>query len=168
MAPAHNSFRPHVEALEDRHLPSGVTTGWIVSHDGNTIRAVGVRLTFNQALDPARAADPSTYTLVGSDGKTFRQIAVRQAVHDTGPETVRLLWLQPTRLRVLRQLRVVVNGTVPGGLTNTAGQFLDGDQDGTPGGDAALHLKPRPGHVVQIPGGAGDPGMLRLLGAQLL
>src|SRR5262249_13090737 len=149
-----------------RHLPGGVT-GWIVQQDGKDVRAVGVRLTFNQALDPARAADPSTYALLGSDGKTFGQIAVRQAVQDTGPNTVRLLWLQPTRLRVLRQFRVVVNGTVPGGLTNTAGQFLDGDQDGTPGGDAVLHLKPRPGRVVRIPG-AGDPGMLRLLGAQFL
>jgi hypothetical protein len=168
MAAPRNCFRPHVAALGDRELPSGLVDGWVIRQDGNLVRAVGVRLAFNQALDPTQATDPNTYTLEGSDGKKFRPIPVRQAVQDVGPGTLRLLWRQPATLRVLRKLRVTVHGDVPAGLTNAGGQLLDGDQDGVPGGDAHVLLRPRPGQTVQIPGSVGDPGLLRLLAATLL
>jgi hypothetical protein len=164
MARSRLTLRPQVEALEDRHLP-GSTSGWIIRQDGGNVRAIGVRLTFNQALDLARATDAGNYTLEGSDGKRFRPIPVRQAVFNPDKQAVRLLWRQPATLLTLRKLRVTVHGDPPG-VANTGGQLLDGNQDGTPGGDAVVLLRPRPGHTVRV--AADDAGVLRLLAAKLL
>jgi hypothetical protein len=159
---------PVFECLEDRLAPGGIVGGWITHQNGQDRRAVGVRLLFNQPLDPVRGAGAGNYTLEGFDGKTFRPIPVRLAVISPDRQGGRLLWRQPATLRVLRRLRVTVNGDPPAGVANAGGQLLDGDLDGTAGGDAVVLLKPRPGHTVRIPGGTGEPGLLRLLAATLL
>jgi hypothetical protein len=83
----------------------------------------------DEALDPARATELAKYRLTGPCGGVIR---IRSAVYDPAARTVILL---PARLLPLRQVyRLVVSGTSTGSLTDLAGNALDGDRDGRPGG----------------------------------
>jgi hypothetical protein len=93
-------------------------------------RPTRLLLTFNEALDPARATDLADYRLTGPRGKVIR---IRSATYNAGARTVTL---RPTRLLNLHHaFKVVVNGTTGSVLADVAGNALDGDGDGRPGGD---------------------------------
>jgi len=87
-------------------------------------------LTFNQALDPDTAQDANDYRIITPGGQTIR---VKSAVHDPNAHTVTL---HPTqRIDIHYRYELIVDGTAPGGLTNTLGQLLDGTDSGKPGSD---------------------------------
>ena len=88
-----------------------------------------VVLTFSEDLDPTRAGDVSNYRLAGPTGS----IGLRSAVYDAATRTVTL---SPDRLLSLNfSYQVTVNGSTPAGVTDRAGNLIDGDRDGRPGGD---------------------------------
>jgi type VI secretion system secreted protein VgrG len=87
-------------------------------------------LTFNEALNPARAIDRANYRLTGPHGAVIR---IRSATYDP---TSRSVTLRPVHLLNLHHIfRLVVRGTSAGGLADPIGNALDGDGDGRPGGD---------------------------------
>ena len=93
-------------------------------------RPTRIVLTFNEALDPARAADLANYRLTGPQGGA---IPVRSATYDPALLTVTL---RPARrLNLHRVFELVVNGLAPTGLTEVAGNLLDGDADAQLGGN---------------------------------
>jgi uncharacterized repeat protein (TIGR01451 family) len=97
-----------------------------------------ITLTFSEPLDPSRVV-PSNFRVVsaGRDGRfgtrDDRVIPIRAVQYVPGTVTVTLILG-----RVVPRgqfLRVFVNGSPPSGLTDLAGNFLDGNGDGLPGGD---------------------------------
>ena len=94
-----------------------------------------VVLTFNQALDATTAQDPQDYRIIGPAGRTIR---VKEAVYDPAANTVTL---HPARrIDIHYRYKLIVDGTAPGGLTNTQGQLLDGTDSGEPGSDYSASL----------------------------
>jgi virginiamycin B lyase len=87
-------------------------------------------LTFDRPLNPGRAQDPGNYRIVEL-GEPRREIRVGAAVYDAAARTVTL---SPVRRLNLHDLfRLTVNGTGPGGLTDTSGNLLDGRNNGDSG-----------------------------------
>jgi uncharacterized repeat protein (TIGR01451 family) len=113
--------------------PGGDTTGPTVvslQRFGFHARPTRLVLTFSEALDPARATNLANYRLTGPRGAAVR---IRSATYDPTAHAVTLL---PSRLLSLNQVfRLLVNGTSSGSLTDLAGNALDGNADGRPGGD---------------------------------
>lgn len=92
-------------------------------------------LTFSEAIDPARVPNLANYRLVGPGG---RVVALRSATYDA---TARTVTLAPRRLLPLRRaFRLTVNGSTAAGLIDLAGNLLDGDRDGRPGGDFRISI----------------------------
>jgi hypothetical protein len=110
-------------------------------------------LTFSTPMDAARAESLSNYRLVsaGPDHrpgtKDDRVIPIRSAIYDAPTETVTLRPIH--RLPLRRTYMLTVLGTPPGGLTDTAGVFLDGAGTGRPGSDYVA--------VIDRKSLAGDP-----------
>jgi streptogramin lyase len=93
-------------------------------------------LTFNEALDPARAQNLANYSLVtavlhGHTVVTGQAIPINQAVYNSAAHTVTLFPAQQLNVHLLYQL--TVNGTAPDGLTDTLGRLLDGNGSGKQG-----------------------------------
>ena len=102
-------------------------------------------LTFSTPMDPARAQDLSNYRLVAVKpaqrfGRPGHMIALRSATYDPTRLTVTLVPAERLYLRHFFQL--TVNGTSPGGVTDTEGRLLDGNHDGAPGGDFVGQIGP--------------------------
>ena len=95
-------------------------------HTQPTALALG----FSVPLDPIRAETPVNYDIMGPSG---RVIPVRSAVLSADGKTV-VLHLR-RRLNVHVTYRMEVVGVMPGGLTSTAGVYLDGAGKGVPGSD---------------------------------
>jgi len=85
-------------------------------------------LTFDQALDPATAQDAHNYRIIGPHGRTIR---VKSAVYD--PRTLTVILHPSRRINIHYRYELIVDGTTAGGLSNTHGQLLDGNDDGIPG-----------------------------------
>jgi hypothetical protein len=111
-----------------------------VTEDGPTIVSVlrygyhwmptTLVLTFDQALDAATAEDANDYRVISPAGG---QIGMKSAVYDPAALTVTL---HPTqRIDIHYTYTLIVDGTAPGGLTNSRGQLLDGADDGQTGSD---------------------------------
>ena len=91
-------------------------------------------LTFNQAMDNARARDLSNYRIVSLGHRRSlhgRTIAVRGAVYDPVSHTV-TLW-PAKRLNIHRTYRLTVNGTAPGGLAGATATLLGAVGQSEPG-----------------------------------
>jgi hypothetical protein len=109
---------------------------------GSGARPTRLVLTFNTPLDPGRAGRLANYRLVapGRDQafgtRDDRAIRLRSVV--VGPDA-RTVTLTPGPRLGLRGRRflLAIDGTAPDGLTDAAGNPLDGDRDGRPGGDFA-------------------------------
>ena len=102
-------------------------------------------LTFSEDLNAATAEDLANYVLTlpgrdnrfgtGDDGIDD----IRTARYDAATRTVTLT--PRRRFSALRFARLLVNGTAPRGLTDVAGNLLDGNRDGQPGGDYVATFK---------------------------
>lgn len=100
-------------------------------------RKVGVVLSFSKSMNPARAQDLANYALAelrkgrGRRGAP-RPVRLLSAAYNEADRTVTLV----ARGRPLFQRGARV--TVRAGVTDAGGTALDGDNNGTPGGDAVL------------------------------
>lgn len=104
-------------------------------------------LDFNKALDSVRASDPANYTVVNAGGD--RRLGTRDDVvvplasasYDAAGRSVTLLLAQRLYLYGRHQVRIVASG--PRAPIDLAGNFLDGDADDRPGGDAQVRFGPK-------------------------
>ncbi len=135
---------------------SSSTTSTQVSTDGP--RVIGVSrygihtsptvllLTFDGALDPARAQNPANYQIVDSQGA---RIPVTSAVYDPLTRSVQLHLAR--QLCLYRTYTLRVNGSSAGGLTGSTGIPLDGTGQNQPGTDFVTHINWR---CLSLPGQA--------------
>jgi hypothetical protein len=127
---------------DDRDLTGPVVTDVRPVIAGGSVR--GLALTFSEALEPARAVDLANYDRVlvaaGRDGRfgtaDDRSIPLLAAAYDEAMRQVTLTPPAPLGANVL--YRVSINHLLtPGngsGVSDRAGNLLDGDGDGLPGG----------------------------------
>jgi uncharacterized repeat protein (TIGR01451 family) len=88
-------------------------------------------LTFDEALDPARAQNPENYEIVALEG-AHRRIRVKEAAYNPATRSVTLT--PSRRLNLHNLFRLTVIGTGPGGVTDASGNPLDGQNNpGDPG-----------------------------------
>jgi hypothetical protein len=112
----------------------------------------GIVLTFSDAVDPSRAQNIKDYTLVnaGRDGKLGTRddvkVPLKKAVYDSVMHTITLTPSGKLASNVPCQLTALASNQATG-LTDTGNRLLDGNGDGTPGGDYVGRFGPLP--VVQ-------------------
>jgi hypothetical protein len=92
-------------------------------------------LGFSTGLDPIPAQDIHNYSIVGPGGQS---IAVVKAAYSPQSNTV-VLSLH-SRLNLHLIYRLTVNGSSPGGVTDTFGTLLDGAANGLPGSNFATNI----------------------------
>jgi len=85
---------------------------------------------FNDALDPARAVDPSTYLVNDSQG---RRVGISRVVYDPNSNSVAVF--PDHLLNFHHPFMVKILGTGSQALEDTAGRALDGAGTGQPGSD---------------------------------
>jgi hypothetical protein len=118
--------------------PTVVGVHWLKSRR-QPLRLV---LTFSEALDPSRAKARAGYRIVapGRDSKfgthDDRSLRLASVTYSPAPLTVTLR--PATGLNLHSRYLLVVYGTGSAGLRDLAGNFLDGDRDALPGGNAQL------------------------------
>jgi virginiamycin B lyase len=118
--------------------PSTIGPTVLALQGGGPAQPTQLVITFSGELDPGRAAKSSEYTIRSlSLGGRPRAIRVVRAAYDPGTHSVTLR----TRSRLSTNAtyatyQVTIKGTPPRGLTSASGSlFLDGDDDGIPGGN---------------------------------
>jgi uncharacterized repeat protein (TIGR01451 family) len=125
----------------------------------------GIVLTFSEPLDADLAEAPNNYGLrsAGRDGVVGSaddsMVAFSSIRYDAGRRTVTLTPSRPLKLGVFYQ--VTVNGVGAPGVTDTAGNVLDGDRNGLPDGiyesqiGRGTHVRPtrfQRDQVIPLPG----------------
>jgi hypothetical protein len=101
-------------------------------------------LTFDRALDPARAEDLANYHIARSNGRSIRVAAV---VYD--PSTLTVTIKPAKRLNLHQTYRLTVVGVAPNGLADTNGVLLDGALTGQPGSNFVATVSSR---NLKLPG----------------
>lgn len=94
-----------------------------------------VVVSFNQALDPAAAADAKDYRIIGPGGRIIR---VKRAVYNRQAMTVTLYPSQ--RINIHHKYELIIDGITSHGIRNTYSQLLDGAKSGKPGSDYKTSL----------------------------
>ena len=97
---------------------------------GKKKRLVGFELTFSRALDAMRAGNAANYTLT-QKGKHKTVPVGLKAVYNAATKTVDMLLSGPTPFVLGGAL--VVNAQSPGGITDSSGDYLDGNNEALEG-----------------------------------
>ena len=103
---------------------------------GNTTSRSIFRITFHEPVDPVTATDPATYAMIGAgpdgvfDDGDDGVVPVNEATVDETGRTVSVTVNDGKVLPTDTYMLLVYDA-----LTDRAGNSLDGDNDGTPGGD---------------------------------
>lgn len=133
-APANNRVTITSQVVEEATPPTILAQRLIVSRQAIT----GIVLTFSTPMDPVQAEALNNYRLRLSgksglpgapEGPT---IPLASAVYDARRRTVTLTLKQSLTLG--RFYQITVNGQGASGMTDTAGNVLDGDRNGLPDG----------------------------------
>ena len=166
------------ESMEPRRLLAGPVVA--VTMLGTEQEVTGIVLTFNVALDPASAQNPDAYfvgrnVVTGGDSNFWdpfnlndppsetRRVRVRSAAYDPAAQTVLLTPAKPFDLfDDFRRIRVGGRGRSP--VRDAAGAPIDGNDNGTPGGDAVLRTKVSRNSGFDFREPDGDRGRVRLHG----
>jgi hypothetical protein len=104
-----------------------------------------VLLTFDKDLNPSAAETLANYRIVSSglDGRFGarggRSTPIRSVSYDLTTNTVTLT--PARRLDLHRRYELIVNGSTPAGVTDVAGNLLDGAGSGKPGSDYVVVLR---------------------------
>jgi hypothetical protein len=170
-----SSVRPVTERLEPRRLFATVVAQELV---GSELAVTSVVLTFDGPLNPVTAQNVDAYSLTRAvrqkqesffdflpDGTDtdVRRVRLQSAVYDDAARTVRLTPVSPFDVReTLRRIRVRGRGALA--VTDAAGVPLDGNGDGTPGGDAVVQYRYARAEALSYRDADGDRVRLRLRG----
>jgi hypothetical protein len=122
-------------------IPASVTPPTVtdLQRFGVHVETTALVLTFSQAMDASQAEALGNYTLIAAGHGHRRVIRLVVANYDAAALTVTLVPSQTLNLHRVYQL--TVNGVAPTGLTNTSGVLLDGNGDGSPGGNYVAILR---------------------------
>jgi hypothetical protein len=110
-----------------------------------------ILVAFSGAVNVTEAQETGIYRLVTSGkhgsftAKNAGNIKLRSAVYNAASDTVTLTPKQAFSLS--KPVELTINGNPPSGLQDTFGQLIDGDHNGTPGGNVAAVLR-RSGVVI--------------------
>ena len=137
------------------HGPRVVSAHLVVSRG----RETGAALAFDSALYPADAADPSAYTVGPAAGRVAAHPA--SATYDPSTHAVTLRFARPFAAGTLVSLR-----STAAALVGVGGLALDGNADGTPGGDYATTVATGP--AISYRDTAGNLVRLSLAGGGTL
>src|SRR5581483_5648767 len=98
-------------------------------------------VTFNGPVNAAQADSVASYRLAMANrkgvfaAKNSPAMALRSAVFNPANDTVTLI---PRKaLALASTVQLTINGTAPSGLKDSSGQLIDGDGNGTAGGNAS-------------------------------
>jgi hypothetical protein len=169
-----------IDHLEPRRLLAA-TPVTAVTINGTAGQINGVVLTFNVPLDPTTAQNVKAYSIskktkgddssfgvidTSSPGST-RRVRFKSAVYDPDTQTVTLT---PDGAFDLgrRFKRVRISGNGPNTIMTATGAPLDGNGDGTPGGDAILHSRVVRASRFNYREADGDMMRLKLTGPGVL
>ena len=100
---------------------------------------------FSGQLSAAQADNVANFRLAAANGKgifTARNSPVmmlRSAAFNPANDTVTLI--PKKAFTVAKPLQLTINGTAPSGLQDTSGQLIDGDNNGTAGGNAVAMIR---------------------------
>lgn len=131
-----NNAASAAATVHDVQPPGDLTSPTVasVARYGFHRQATYLVVTFSEPMDSAAAANPAHY-LVTAHGL---RIAPASVVYN--PESNQAVLRMASRLSVFRAYRLTLSGA---GLRDLAGNPLDGDRDGTPGGDARITINRR-------------------------
>jgi len=133
--------------------------------DGTAPDRVLIKYSDNVDLDAMRAADPANFRLQRLDGtgQVVETIAITGAEYLATADWTLLVTATPLNAGVYRATVFAPPGSNPTGVASEAGVLLDGDLDGTPGGDFVGVF------TVDAPGAPGefDEGVLNTVFAAL-
>jgi len=111
---------------------------------------------FSGALNASEASTIGTYELIAASKSGLFQptkknlVRIKSAKYAGGAVTLKL----KTPLRLKKGVELVVKGLPPSGLQDSSGRLIDGNHDGTAGGNAvAIIKKPAAVTIEAVPGG---------------
>ena len=122
-----------------------VTLTSVMTEANSKHQVMSITLTFSGALDPNDADNANgIYEILvrgkkGSHGrKAVVPLGIRSASYSATNNTVTLIPQKAISFSKLSEL--LVNGSAPSGLHDSAGNYIDGDGNGTPGGNAIAYF----------------------------
>jgi len=125
-------------------IPPLVTMSHVVDKTNKKHQVTEILVTFSGAVNAAEADSISTYRLAtpGKKGSYTAKNAgintLKSAVYNGSSDTVALTPKAPFALT--KPVQLLVYGTGPSGLQDAEGRLIDGDDNGTPGGNAIAIL----------------------------
>jgi parallel beta-helix repeat protein len=151
--PGQNTIAGNTKANIVRSSGGPVVTDVTPSESGGLIRSIVI--SFSTTLNPARAQKKANYQIqrLGGAGGRPGRVPIGVVLYDPSLRTVTL-----TLARAMpsgTQLRLRVSGSARSGLTDLAGNLLDGDANGTPGGDFTTILGAGPASAATRGGHRG-------------
>jgi hypothetical protein len=111
---------------------------------GSRTKVSGFQLTYSEDMDGNRVQDLNNYLVQlapASRRGRFHTLRLASATYHANAQTLTLKLASPSKLT--RKVRINVSGHTPNGLTDLAGNLLDGNRDSLSGGDAILTANPR-------------------------
>jgi hypothetical protein len=147
---------------------------------GSPFDARGIQITYSEPVNPDRARSKDNYIVAGkfferrdffdhgnnddvfSDDDVRRRLPIDEAVYDSSSKTVTLV--PEFDFRASKWMQVVKVRSGDDGIKDLAGNRLDGDKDGLPGGKAVVRFKTYFGEKVRYIDADGDKVRLRLKG----
>jgi len=185
-----HSGQPVIETLEGRKLFSAGNPGVVVGERliGAETACTGIVLTFNEHLNAASAKNVKAYEALRLFGEVTGSepakppagvVSIRDASPDGGVDSQKVVFvsaayndtnltvtLTPSRpFDAQKYLNVIrVAGIGSNAVLDTTGQPIDGNGDGTPGGDAVIKFSARKGRRISYHDAAGDKVILNLTG----
>jgi hypothetical protein len=139
-------LRPSLEALEAREVLSTVAPApriTSVVRQGVLRQPTRIILTFSQPMDPSSVQTMGNYLVAGRNrvgrfDPSTASVAIRTAVYDPAAQAVTLF--TRGRLNLHRDFLLVVNANFAG-LSSAQGIVLDGNSQGTAGGNFVTILR---------------------------
>ena len=156
-----------VDRLENRTLFAGgpVVTSALFVGDHNAITAIVIG--FDRAMEPTAAQDLKNYHLWGTrNGGRVDELRFAGANYNATDHTVTLTRSDLFSLRFFRRMRVVVSAAKSGDVVDDTGNLLDGDRDGTAGGDFRGTYKVHRSRGLAYQDSDGDRVKLKARGAE--
>jgi subtilisin-like proprotein convertase family protein len=119
-------------------------------------QVTGIVIDFSGSVNTSEAQSPGTYQLIEANtsgsfsGKGTKAIKINSAVYNSANRSVTL---STAAFGLSRPVRLVVFGTSPNGLQDSASRFIDGNHDGVAGGNAIAILSKSGATVQAVPAG---------------
>ncbi|MDB5295394.1 MAG: Calx-beta protein [Phycisphaerales bacterium] len=145
-------------------------TGVVVTSEllvGSDQAITALTIGFSGPLDPASARDVKNYFFAGSrgEGRRVHDVPLAAASYEEGATSVTLTTTKPFPVTRFKRLKVELRVDRAGGLAGADGVPVDGDRDGTAGGDSLIRFKISRGTSLKYKDADGDRVTLRVRGA---